>query len=333
MTAEVPPPEQMRCGVWFFPNRPAPELVEAIVVAERLGLDEVWLGDEGPAREPFAVLAAAAVRTSSIRLGIGVTNPYVRHPALAVASAATIAELAPGRVALGVGAGGSMSLDPFELEATAPLAAVTDMIEVARASIEGRDATGYRASDLAVAKHAPPVPVWIGARGPKLNRLASERADGAFVAGLAPFRYDEVIGWVRSHRPIDVALYPSVAFDDTEREQHRPEMIWSLLDAPPAALESFGLDAEAVQHAADGLRRGDAEPARRLIDDEVLDELMVIGPPTTVGTRLADLVDRHAPTSVGLAIIADDLPRSIDRAAEAFGHMRMELAAASGRKP
>ena len=50
----------LRTGVWFFPEASAPELVDAVVEAERLGLDEVWLGDEGPAREPFTVLAAAA---------------------------------------------------------------------------------------------------------------------------------------------------------------------------------------------------------------------------------------------------------------------------------
>ena len=61
----------MRTGVWFFPDRPADELVRAIVHAESVALDEVWLGDEGPAREPFAVLAAAATRTADISLGVG----------------------------------------------------------------------------------------------------------------------------------------------------------------------------------------------------------------------------------------------------------------------
>ena len=39
----------MRRGVWIFPNRSAAELVEAIVAAEEVGLDEVWLADEGVA--------------------------------------------------------------------------------------------------------------------------------------------------------------------------------------------------------------------------------------------------------------------------------------------
>jgi 5,10-methylenetetrahydromethanopterin reductase len=212
-------------GIWFFPDRPAGELVEAIVHAERCGLDEVWLGDEGPAREPFAVLAAAATRTRRIRLALGVTNPYVRHPGVAVAAAATIAELAGGRVTLGVGAGGAMSLGPFGLDVDSPIGSVRDFVAIARASRSGRAVDGYLPSDLAVAPVAPEVPIFLGARGPRLNRLASEVADGAFVAGMPPFRFAEVAEWARSVRPIDIAVYPSVALDDAARERHRPEMI------------------------------------------------------------------------------------------------------------
>ena len=220
-------------GVWFFPDVDAGALVGAIAHAERIGLDEVWLGDEGVAREPFTILAAAAVATNRIRLAIGVTNPYVRHPGIAIGSAATLSELSGGRFVLGVGAGGAMSLGPFGLRAERPVAAIRRFVEIARAARNGVAVDGYAPSDLAVTPVAPPVPVFVGARGPRLNQLASELADGAFVAGLPPFRYDEVIGWARSIRPIDIALYPSVAFDEAARDRHRPEMIWSLLDAPP----------------------------------------------------------------------------------------------------
>ena len=36
-------------GLWFFPSAPGPSIVNTIVAAEQSGLDEVWLGDEGPA--------------------------------------------------------------------------------------------------------------------------------------------------------------------------------------------------------------------------------------------------------------------------------------------
>jgi 5,10-methylenetetrahydromethanopterin reductase len=314
-------------GIWFFPDRPAGELVEAIVHAERCGLDEVWLGDEGPAREPFAVLAAAATRTRRIRLALGVTNPYVRHPGVAVAAAATIAELAGGRVTLGVGAGGAMSLGPFGLDVDSPIGSVRDFVAIARASRSGRAVDGYLPSDLAVAPVAPEVPIFLGARGPRLNRLASEVADGAFVAGMPPFRFAEVAEWARSVRPIDIAVYPSVALDDAARERHRPEMIWSLLDTPPEVADRLGIDHGQVAAAATALREGDRRPAAELIDDDLLDELMLVGDPSVVGRRLADLVNEHRPASIGVAVVSDDLLPTIEAAAEAFQAMRTELEA------
>ena len=203
-------------GVWVFPEAPAPELVDLARHVEALGLDELWVGDEGPARDPFAVLAAAAVVTDRIRLATGVTNPYVRHPGVAAASMLTIHELSGGRAVLGVGAGGQRSLAPFGLHASRPVDRVREFLDIARAVATGTPAAGYSPCDVAVteASAGAPLPVFVGARGPRLNRLASERADGAFVAGMPPFRYPDVVGWARSQRPIDIALYPSVAFTE-----------------------------------------------------------------------------------------------------------------------
>ena len=276
-------------GVWVFPDVPAPELVDLARHVEALGLDELWVGDEGPARDPFAVLAAAAVVTDRIRLATGITNPYVRHPGVAAASMLTIHELSGGRAVLGVGAGGRMSLAPFGLQASRPVDRVREFLDVARAVATSTPSAGYSPSDVAVTDAAAgaPLPVFVGARGPRLNRLASERADGAFVAGMPPFRYPDVVGWARSVHPIDIALYPSVAFTEKAVERHRPEMIWSLLDTPPEVREELGLDGDAVKAAAEAIRDGDPEPARTLVDDTVLERVMLVGQPSLVGRRLA----------------------------------------------
>ena len=314
-------------GVWVFPDAPAPELVDLARHVEDLGLDELWVGDEGPARDPFAVLAAAATVTNRIRLATGITNPYVRHPGVAAASMLTIHELSGGRAVLGVGAGGQMSLAPFGLRASRPVDRVREFLDVARAVATGTPAAGYSPTDVAVTDAAAGarLPLFVGGRGPRLNRLASERADGAFVAGMPPFRYPAVVDWARSVRPIDIALYPSVAFTDQAVERHRPEMVWSLIDAPHQTREELGLDSDAVRAAAEALRGGDPEPARTLVDDTVFERVMLAGPPPVVGRRLAELVREHRPASVGLALLQHDLHEGVHHAAEAFAAMTAEL--------
>ena len=52
---------------------------------------------------------------------------------------------------------------------------------------------------------------------------------------------------------------------------------------------------------------------------------MLVGQPPVVGRRLAELVREHQPTSVGLALVQDDLHEGVCDAAEAFAAMTTEL--------
>lgn len=293
-----------KTGVWMFPDRPASELVELVVAAEAGGLDEFWLGDEGPAREPFTVLSAAATATTTIRLATGITNPYVRAPGLAATTALTIHELSGGRMILGVGAGGQLSLDPLELRADKPLESVRSFIATARAATAVRVGPGYRPNDYAIdTTHVdPPLPVFIGARGPRLNKLASEVADGAFVAGLPPAQFGDVIGWARSIRDISIALYPGVAFDEQTMERQRPQMIWGLIDTPEHVRDRLGLDLDELRTAAAALASDDEQPARAMITDELIPELILFGEPAAVAEGLVEMVREHRPASIGLAL-------------------------------
>ena len=318
---------EVRTGLWVFPDRPVGELLQAVLDSERQGLDEFWLGDEGPAREPFSVLAAASVVTDRIRLCSGVTNPYLRHPALTASTALTIHEFSGGRMVLGVGAGGDMSLQPFGFDAVNPVSRVRSFIEIARSVAQRRACDEYKPPSYAIDENivGSRLTVFVGSRSEKINRLASEVADGVFVAGMPPFRFGEVIGWARSKRPIDVALYPGAAFSDEAIECNRPQMIWGLLNGPQAARDRLGVSAEELQQAADELRSGDDSRARSLITDRRLGELILVGSVEEIGCRLAALVQSHEPSSIGLALTQADLSEGIDCAVAAFQVMRREL--------
>jgi 5,10-methylenetetrahydromethanopterin reductase len=318
---------QIRTGVWLFPDRRADELVNLIKTAENLGVNEMWLGDEGPAREPFSVLAAAAQATSKILLCVGVTNPFVRTPALTVTTALTVHELSGGRCVLGVGAGGQLSLGPFNLTATAPLSAVRNFVGTARSVMNRTTSPDYSPTSFAVDQSVAerPMPVFIGARGPRLNALASATADGAFVAGMPPFRYESVISAARSVKDIDIALYPAVALSEEHLERQRPQMIWGLSDTPEAVRQRFDLDADRVAHAAHNLSNGDDAAARNVVTDELLEEVIVYGNPQQIAERLVGLVRKHQPASIGMALTEHRGMADVIAAAEVFDEMRSQL--------
>lgn len=194
----------------MFPNAPASRLVDAVVVAEECGLDEVWIADEGVARDPMAIFAAAAGATETIRLAVGVTSPLLRHPGAIAATAATVDELCGGRFVLGLGVGGEKSLAPFGLSTDRPVGVLREAIDVARAVLADQAGEGYRRPAHGFGPRA--VPVWVGARGPQIVRLAARVADGVFLSGCTPDQHEQIVEMARSvDRSTGVAIYQSAS--------------------------------------------------------------------------------------------------------------------------
>src|SRR5439155_1456815 len=64
--------------------------------AERAGLGSVWIIEDYFQPGAYTLAAAAAAVTESIAVGLGVVNPYTRHPALIPMKTAALAGLPAG---------------------------------------------------------------------------------------------------------------------------------------------------------------------------------------------------------------------------------------------
>jgi F420-dependent oxidoreductase-like protein len=105
----------MRFGAAFWINRTDwPSLRDTCQTVERVGWDSLWvddhlLADEGeptdPKLEGWTTLAALAVLTRRIRLGLLVGANTFRPPGLTAKLATTIDQLSNGRAVLGIGGG------------------------------------------------------------------------------------------------------------------------------------------------------------------------------------------------------------------------------------
>lgn len=93
---------------------------DLVALAERLGFDQAWFFDSQMIySDVYATMAVAARETRRIRLATGVAVPSTRMAPTIAHSIATVAQLAPGRVELGVGNGNTarltMGLKPVPL--------------------------------------------------------------------------------------------------------------------------------------------------------------------------------------------------------------------------
>lgn len=168
-----------RTGVALRDPLPWREFLHIAQTAESTGYEAV-LVPEIAGREAFATHAALAVTTSVIRLGSGVVTVQARRALTTAMAAATVQELSGGRFVLGLGAG---SAGPR------PLEVVRDYVGRLRDAWSGRPVTGEdgREARLALEPGSPP-PLWLGALGDGMIRLAGEIGDGVLLNWCTPER-------------------------------------------------------------------------------------------------------------------------------------------------
>ena len=85
---------------------PLAEIVRQARVLEDKGFHRVWVPDT--VVSPWEAWLAASLiiqNTSRLRIGLGVTNPYTRHPVVMAQMAATLQTLSQGRLSLSIGKG------------------------------------------------------------------------------------------------------------------------------------------------------------------------------------------------------------------------------------
>ena len=182
-----------RIGLMLWP---APSLgagFERGIWAEQAGFDDLWLADAEGLQDPIALAAALGVATQQIRLCTGVVPVFNRPPAVLATGVLAAEQRAAGRFVLGLGASTSNMVDrwyglPFER----PLTRVRETVVLLRQIFAGEKtdfvgvtlrSQGFRLQELPCA----PVPIYLGAMGPKMLQLAGEIADGVVLNDFTPF--------------------------------------------------------------------------------------------------------------------------------------------------
>src|SRR5579872_5654056 len=189
-------------GLLLLPERPVNELVVLAQQAEDLGFDAIWVADEKFYRDPMVVLTAIALNTSRVTLGTGVTEPYARHPALIAMALGTLSDVAPGRIVVGIGAGGP-GFPPMGIVRRKPARALTEAVAILRGLLAGERVTSegevlsFRGGSLNFPTQ--PLPIYVAARGEHVLGTAGGIADGVIMAPFASRRAVEyAIGVVRA---------------------------------------------------------------------------------------------------------------------------------------
>jgi len=142
-------------------DRPVSENIADARRAEDLGYAEVWANESGHGRGVFTELGAVASSTTSIGLGIGIVNPFHRHPSVIAMEAATLDELSGGRLRLGLGASiwNLRHLGEADARTARPYTATIEAVQIIRAMLHGTPSIASTVFEVSPATHLDFAPV------------------------------------------------------------------------------------------------------------------------------------------------------------------------------
>jgi 5,10-methylenetetrahydromethanopterin reductase len=170
----------VRFGINFIQDAPLPEVIPWWQSAEAMGFEWVGIPDSPLlVRELYVCCTAFALNTTRARFSPMVSNPISRHPSVTAASLFSLEELAPGRVALIIGAGDSAIYGVGLVGAR--VEAMVDYVRCVKGLLRGEAVTWQGRSFHPEWRHwSPPVevPVYVACHGPKIMRAAAGVADG-----------------------------------------------------------------------------------------------------------------------------------------------------------
>ena len=168
-------------------------------LAEECGFTHVWVSDtQMMAGDPYLCLGLIAQQTKRVKLGTGVAVVGTRIAPVTANSIATLNQLAPGRVILGIGTGNSawraMGMPPRSLRE------LREHVRTVRQLLRGEEVEFQHGTERHVIRFfhqdqefmnlRDTVPIHVAANAPKAMELAGEIGDGFITS-----RTNSLEGW------------------------------------------------------------------------------------------------------------------------------------------
>jgi len=290
--------------------------------AERARLGSLWVIEDYFHPGAFTLAGLAAAVTERITLGIGVVNPYTRHPAVLAMETAALTGAAPGRVVLGLGSSNRRWIEEqMGIDFKTPLADLRESVTIIRRLLAGErlDFHGERFHLEKVQLELAPkerVPIMLGVKGPRALGMAAEIADGVLGSVLTSPAHVRRVRAAASRQPgFVVAAYVPLLVDDDgarARDRMRPMLAHYLgVLHGQSLLADAGFGAERTLPFREALLR--REPARHLVTDDMVNALAVAGSPAECRERLRCFAEAGLDALVAVVPSAADLGEQIAR--------------------
>jgi 5,10-methylenetetrahydromethanopterin reductase len=295
----------LKFGIEFVPKDPYWKLAAYAIQAENKGFNNLWVTDHFGNRNVYVTLAAAALYTNKITFGTGVTNPWMINPVITAQAIATLDELAPGRVLLGIGAGDKTTLEAVGVEMGKPMAAVKEAVELFRRLTAGEN-VAFQGEVFKTAgakfnfKPKNKIPVYIGAQGPKMLEMAGMIGDGVLVNASHPSDIEFAVKTAgegakkagKKPEEFEVAAYTSFSINEDPKKAVKaasPVVAFIVAGSPAPVLEKHGINPAKADEIRAALKVGDFGKAIGAVTPEMIGAFSICGTPDVCVEKIAAL--------------------------------------------
>ena len=272
-----------------------------------LGYKEAW-SSEANGADAFSPLVLGAVHAPELRLGTAIVPAYTRGPALLAQSVATMAAIAPGRFALGIGSSSNVIVESWNgIPFVEPYKKTRDVVRFLKLALDGQKVNadfetlqvkGFR---LGMETPTSPVPILVAALREGMLRLAGREGDGAIINWLSAEDVKTVSEIVHGQGPgkeivARIFVCPNPDTETVRKEAKRA--IASYLNVP--VYRAFHEWLGRTEILNDHWRKwdeGDRAGSLEAMPDSVVDDLIVHGTPEECRNHIDRYLDNGVTTA------------------------------------
>ena len=276
------------------------------------GYTDVWSAEVSGA-DAFVPLALASTWQPTLRLGTAIVPAYTRGPALIAMSAATMADAAPGRFVLGLGASSPVIVGSWNgIEFDEPYRKTRDVLRIVKRALAGErvDGTFDTVTITRFKLDQPPVeppPVMLAALRPQMLRLAGREADGAILNWLAAYDVAQCLDAIGVATETVARIFVCPTEDVGYARMLGRRLLSTYLTVPAyAAFHDWLGRGDVLRPMHEAWAVGDRAAAAAAIPDDVVDDLMVHGSAESVRDRVQGYADAGVTTPLILLLPPPD---------------------------
>ncbi|OGD46933.1 hypothetical protein A3K70_01345 [Candidatus Bathyarchaeota archaeon RBG_16_48_13] len=316
-------------GIAITPSKSPLEYVKIAQLCETMGVEYIWVADEipsSPYRDPFVTMTILALNTKKVKLGTDITNPYTRHLAHIAAAMLSIDEISNGRAVIGLGPGGSLTLQPLGIRLwDKPLLTVREAVNLLGRLVNG-EIVNHDSSPMKMVRvqmfRKSKIPIYLAARGEGMLSLAGEIADGVLPTSPIKLLRNQVNLIKESARKagrdiskIDIAntIPLSVSMNENQaREAIKPEITYMITNLPKSWLVQLDMSENEQEIVRKALFKGGIIEAQKKIKDKMVDALGIVGTPKTCAQKFREMMNAGATQVVLSSPFGPDLKEAFN---------------------